>query len=358
MHPTLTEVAIIGGGPIGIELAIAFQRLGVDYKLFEAKQIGNEFTKWPPHTHFFSTNEHIALGGIPIQNMDQQSITGEAYLAYLRMVVEIFDLTLHTYEPVEKIDRTADNFMLTTSHRTGVRTYQAKYVVVAMGNMDKPRLLNIPGENLPHVTHYFPGPHPYFRNRLLIVGGKNSAIEAALRCWRAGVDVAHSYRRSDFDWDRIKPHLSGDIQDRHRKNEIKLHRSTIPVKITPSYVELATTDDGMTPTGKTIRHFCDFVLLATGFVANMSLLHHAGVQLNGTVHKPTYDPETMESNVSGLFIAGTTAGGTQTTVTHYITTSHIHVERIVKAITGQTAGSIGTISSRNKAVTADEVKAN
>ncbi len=339
-------------------MAIAFHRLGIDYILFEAKQIGNEFTKWPPQTHFFSTNEHIALGGVPIQNLNQRSITGEAYLAYLRMVVELFDLNLHTYEPVTKIDPAASGFTLATRHRTGTRTYQAQHVIVASGNMDKPRMLGIPGEELPHVSHYFPGPHAYFRNRLLIVGGKNSAVEAALRCWRAGVTVAHSYRRNDFEWERIKPHLSGDIQDRFRKDEIKLYAPTIPVKITPDYVELASTHDGITPNGTTIKHQCDFVLLATGFTANMSLLQAAGVQLNGALEVPTYHPDTMESNVPGLYIAGTTAGGTQTKTTHYITTSHIHVERIVRAITGQSAGALGTIAPRNNAVTADEVKAN
>ncbi|HFQ94766.1 MAG TPA: pyridine nucleotide-disulfide oxidoreductase, partial [Anaerolineae bacterium] len=180
------EVAIIGGGPIGVEMAITLKRLGVDYILFEAAQVGDAFMKWPPQTHFFSTPEHVALAGIPVHNLDQRSITGEQYLAYLRTLVEAFDLNLHNYEPVEMIRPYPDQFHVQTRHRTGPRTYACRYVVMATGGMAGPRLLNIPGEDLPHVTHYFPGPHPYFRTRLLIVGGRNSAVEAALRCWRAG----------------------------------------------------------------------------------------------------------------------------------------------------------------------------
>jgi len=355
---TGTDIAIIGAGPIGIELAIALQRAGADYCLIEAKQIGDAFSQWPPHTHFYSTPEHVALAGVPVHNVDQLPINGEQYLAYLRTLVETFDLNLLLYEPVTGIEPTAERFDLHTNPRTGPRTICANKVVIASGGMAGPRRLNIPGEDLPHVTHYFPGPHPYFRTQLLIVGGRNSALEAALRCWRAGAQVSISYRRPDLDFDIIKPHLAMDMGDRLRKGEINFLPSTIPVEITSSHVMLATTENGRTPVGDPVEHQTDFVLLATGFVADMSLFEKAGVTLVGSEQAPLFDNATMETDVPGLFVAGTAAAGTQSRFKSFISTSHDHVAKIVKALTGQVPDRLGTIPARNNAVTWEEVKAN
>lgn len=350
-----TEVAIIGAGPIGVELAIALGRQGVDYILFEASQVGSEFMKWPPSTRFFSTPEHVALAGVPVQNLSQQALTGEEYLAYLRMLVEMFDVNLHNYEPVTAVDKQTDgDFILTTHPRAGTTTYRARHVVFATGGMASPRLLNIPGETLPHVSHYFPGPHPYFRTRLLVVGGKNSAMEAALRCWRAGVDVTLSYRRAELNFERIKPHLSMDIGDRLAKGEIAFYPGTMPVEITPTEVVLASTQDD-----QLMRLPFDFVLLATGFVADMRLFTQSGVELVGEEQAPRYDEATMETNVPGLYVAGTAAGGTQIhKFKFFISTTHDHVVKIVRHITGVAPHRVGTVVGRNNAVTYEEVKAN
>jgi len=222
------DVAIIGAGPIGLELAACLKRAGVDYIQFDSQQIGYTLTWWPRNTSFFSTTERLAIAGVPIQNNHQQRITGEEYLAYLRGVVEQFDLRINTYEPVIAIQRqgnsatenteitegnsvnsfsvdsVADSFVLTTRPLAGKRRYQTRRVVLAVGDMHWPNRLGIPGEDLPHVSHYFRDPHDYFRRRLLIVGGKNSAAEAALRCWRAGARVTVSYRRTRFDQQRVK----------------------------------------------------------------------------------------------------------------------------------------------------------
>ncbi len=361
MLPTeSTEIAIIGAGPIGIELAIALQEMGVDYVLIEANQIGDAFMKWPPNTHFFSTPEHVALAGVPVHNLDQRALTGEQYLAYLRMLVEMFALNLRVYEPVTAVTRQEQGgFIIQTKHRLGAKTYQARYVVVATGGMAGTRMLNIPGEELPHVSHYFAGPHHYFHTKMLIVGGRNSAVEAALRCWRVGAtDIALSYRRPEPNYERIKPHLSGDLRDRLEKGEITFFPATIPVEITPEYVLLAATDDGFTPNGRTIKHEADFVYLATGFEADLSLLADAGVSLTEDSKAPLFDPETMETNVKGLFVAGTVAGGTQERFTYFISTSHDHVAKITQTTVGKRPAKLGTIPRRNNAVTWEEVKAN
>ena len=205
--------------------------------------------------------------------------------------------------------------------------------------MAGPRLLNIPGEDLPNVTHYYPGPHPYFRQRLLVVGGRNSAVEGALRSWRAGAEVAMSYRKADFNFERIKPHMSMDLGDRLSKGEIEFYPSTVPVEITPTHVVLEEIEeDGggngsfdRLRTGRFIQVPTDFVYLATGFVADMSLFAKAGVILEGESEVPTFNPETMETNVPGLYVAGTAAGGTQSKFTYFISTSHHHVAKIMKA---------------------------
>lgn len=353
-----TDIIIIGGGPIGIELAIALERLGADYLLIEARQIGDAFSQWPPNTHFFSTPEHVALAGVPVHNLDQLPITGEQYLAYLRTLVEMFDLKLRLYEPVVKVTAENPGFLVQTEPLTGSRTYRANKVVLASGGMARPRMLDIPGEELSHVSHYFPGPHPYFRRRLLVVGGRNSAMEAALRCWRAGAQVALSYRGADLNYDRIKPHLSMDMGDRLRKDEITFFPATIPVEITPSHVMLASTLDGSMSNGSMIKHEADAVLLCIGFEADMSLFSQAGVTLIGSEQAPQFDESTMETNVPGLYVAGTAAGGTQNRYTYFISTSHDHVAKIVSALSGQAAGPLGTIPARNNAVTWEEVKAN
>lgn len=355
-----TNIVIIGGGPIGIECAIAFEQLGVSYVLLEANQIGDAFMRWPAHTHFFSTPEHVALGGLPVQNVDQRPITGDQYLAYLRMVVEYFDLNLNVYEPVLSIaKRENGRFYVTTQRRTAQHVYDARHVIVATGGMAGPRKLDIPGEALPHVTHYFPGPHPYFRTKVLVVGGRNSAAEAALRCWRAGAkEVALSYRRDGFEFERMKPHLSMDLLDRIEKDEIVFYPGTIPVEITPTHVRLASTQDGISANGRLIEHEADYVILATGFQADLSLVENAGVILEGDAQAPHLDLDTMESNVESLYVVGTAAGGTQGRFKLFISTTHHHVGKVVKAITGQEPPKLGTVHARNNAVTWQEVQAN
>ena len=358
---TSYDAIIIGGGPIGLELAIALQRLGHDYLLLEANQIGHAFMTWPPHTHFFSTPEHVALAGVPVHNLDQRSVSGEQYLAYLRMLAEMFDLQVRPYEPVRCIERQTGGFVVETERRGQRRQYQARQVVLATGGMARPRRLNIPGEDLPHVRHYFPGPHPYFRTRLLVVGGRNSALEAALRCWRGGANVTISYRHPNLDFNRIKPHLAMDIGDRLDKGEIRFLPATLPVAIAAETVTLAYTAEPLAANGAPERQFqvpADFVLFCIGFEADMGLFRQAGVTLLGEAQVPHFDPQTMETNVPGLYVAGTAAGGTQSKFTYFIATCHDHVEKIVRAITGHPAGPLGTVTARNNAVAWQEVKAN
>lgn len=328
-------MAIVGAGPIGLELAAALRRAGVDFVHFEARQIGQTIFWWPAGTQFFSSPERVAIAGFPLQSPDQQKATREAYLAYLRAIVEQLALPIRTYERVLAVQPQSEGFVLQTQTQTGQYTYRCRRVVLATGGMARPQKLSIPGEDLPHVSHYFKEPHPYFRQRLLVVGGRNSALEAALRSARCGAQVTISYRRSEFDRETVKPHLGAEISLLMREGRMGFLPETLPIEITPQHVLLAPAQDGKPTGGKPLVHPTDFVLLATGFVADMGLFEGAGVNLLGEQRAPVFSPETMETNVPGLYVAGTAAAGTQQRFRLFIENCHEHVEKIVAALTGR-----------------------
>jgi thioredoxin reductase (NADPH) len=325
-----TQVAIVGAGPIGLELAINLRAAGIDYLQFDAGQVGHTISWYPRQTRFFSSPDRIAIAGVPLQTADQSKATREEYLAYLRAVVQQFDLPVRTYERVVALERSADGFEVRTQRQGQTLTYVAEKVVVSIGDMHRPRKLNVPGEDLPHVSHYFDDPHRYFRQRLLVVGGRNSAVEAALRCQRAGANVTMSYRRERFDADTIKYWLLPEILGLIRHGQIRYHPCTEVTRITDQQVELTTTDDR-----RLTQHVdADFVLLMVGYQMDGSLLQSAGVSLLGPNREPSYDFDTMLTNVPGLYVAGTAAAGTQVKFKLFIENSPSHVVKIVRAMTG------------------------
>src|SRR4051812_5555747 len=167
------SLAIIGAGPLGIELAVACKRAGLDTLHLDAKQIGYTISGFPPQTRFFSSNDRIAIAGVPLQTPDQMKSTREQYLAYLRAVVQQFDLKINTYEPVTDIKKQQGGFTLTTKRGDPQQTYTAEKIILATGGTAHPRRLNVPGEDLPHVHPHWRDPHDYFDKRVLVVGGKN-----------------------------------------------------------------------------------------------------------------------------------------------------------------------------------------
>ena len=332
MEGERAEVAIIGAGPIGLELAVALKRLGIDYLHFDARQIGYTISWFAPQTRFFSSNERIALAGVPLETPDQGKATREQYLAYLRGIVKQFDLQVRTYEPITGIDRAAGEFVLTTNPRGGKRSYRVNKLILATGGTDHPRRLNVPGEDLPHVSAYFQDPHTYFGRDLLIIGGKNSAVEAALRSHYAGARVAMSYRREKLPEKSIKYWLLPEINNLIETGRIAGYYATQPVAITPTHVTLRRLADGAG--GATFDVPADFVLKLIGYEQDNTLFKLAGVKLVGDCGAPAYDDRTMETNVPGLFVAGTAVGGTQDKYTVFIENCHVHVDRIVAALPG------------------------
>ena len=320
---------IVGAGPIGIELAVGLKREGIPYEQVDAGQIGSTISWYAPQTQFFSSPERIAIAGVPLQTLDQSKATREEYLTYLRSVVLQFDLKIETGVRVNAIARSADGFVVTTFARDGERKRQAKNVVLAIGDMHRPHLLGVPGEDLPHVSHFFGDPHAYFRRQVLVVGGRNSAVEAAIRCVRVAAIVTLSYRAAELDPKHVKPWLLPEINAMIRDRRMTFLPGTTVREITPAYVVLD-------PGGRRVD--ADSVLLLTGYEQDSSLFESAGVTLVGPQRRPRFNEATMETDVPGLYVAGTAAAGTQVSgTTAFIETSHIHIGRIVAALKGEPA---------------------
>lgn len=330
-----TKVALIGAGPIGIEMAVSLKRAGVDYVHFEANQIGSTIAWWAPQTRFFSSPERIAIAGVPFATPTQDKGTREDYLNYLRTVVEQFDLPIRTDHRVESATRLDDgSFELRIKHRAETVTWRADKVILAIGDMHEPKMLNIPGEELPHVSHYFEEPHSYFRQKVLIVGGRNSAVEAAIRCQRVGAEVAISYRGDRFT-KKIKYWLRPELLALIDAGKITFHKRTIVTEITPTEAVLTPVDDHHQPCAEPFRVPADRVILMTGYRQDPTLFRQLGVELEGERLVPRVDENTMQTNIPGVYICGTAVAGTQTSgVEVYIETSHVHTRRIIRDLTG------------------------
>jgi thioredoxin reductase (NADPH) len=324
-----TDLLIIGAGPVGIELAVAVKKAGIQYIQLDANQVGSTISWFAPQTHFFSSPERIAIAGVPLQTIDQTKATREEYLNYLRSVALQFDLHIRTFERVTAIERVQDGtFVVYSDGHGGKRRWFARRVVLAIGDMHRPRLLGVPGEDLPHVSHYFADPHVYFQRDVLIVGGKNSAVEAAIRCVRIGARVTLSYRGPDLNATHVKAWLMPDVRGMIADGRIRFLPDTTVREIREDGVTL-NTEAG------TIELEPDMVLLLTGYEQDATLFENAGVKLLGAERRPEFDERTMETNVPNLFVAGTAVAGTQIAgVKHFIETSHVHVGRILAALTG------------------------
>jgi thioredoxin reductase (NADPH) len=326
--PESFEIAIVGAGPIGIEMAVALKREGIRYVHFEGGQIGNTMMWWAPGTKWFSSNDRISIAGVPLMTANQDKATREEYLAYLRAVVTQFDLEVRTYQPVRDVQRDADGFTITTEARGRRIHTRVKKIILATGGTDRPRKLHIAGEDLPHVSAYFRDPHTYFRKQLLVIGGKNSAVEAALRCHHAGASVAISYRRSELPARHIKYWLMPEIGGLIKAGKIEAHFDTVPVAITPEHVTLKRGTE-------TFDVPADFVLKLIGYEQDNALLKMCDIELVGDDRMPRYNPQTMESNVPGLYVAGTAIAGTQTGYKIFLENCHAHVAAILAHLTGR-----------------------
>jgi thioredoxin reductase (NADPH) len=324
------RAAIIGAGPIGLELAANFKRLGLDYVHFDAGQIGQTISRWPAATPFFSSPERVAIAGLPVQSVHQSMLTGEEYLAYLRSAVEIYDLKIRSYHRVSSVRKIDGGFAIAADYRGEEATVTAERVIFAHGNMHRRRHLGIPGEDASHVDHYYDDVHRYFRRRVIIVGGRNSAVEAAIRCFRAGAEVTLMHRGDGLDPRRLNSRY-------HLEISILIDKGK--VGFLPSSRLREIRRDGVLyegPGGEAGELETDFVMLCLGFDKDISLPLSLGVDF-GADGSPAVNESTMETTVPGVYLAGTAAGGARESYGIFVGTSHRHVEAIVSHILGSEA---------------------
>lgn len=342
------EILLIGAGPIGLEMAAALKVNGFDYRHLEAGNIASTIHWYAPGTLIFSSPERLAIAGVPFSIFPQTRATREDYLTYLRGVASHFRLKIDTYRRVVDIRRATYEFVVDTAlatHGVGgpaecVRPEHAapvdkviacRKIILAIGDMHRPRLCDVPGEDLPFVSHYLDDLHLYFGQRVVIVGAKNSAAEAAVRLDRQFARVTICCRGPDLDETRIKPWLIPELRLLVKERKMDLLTRVGVDEITPGRVRLRNLDSGATTSVP-----CDQVLLLTGYEQDKQLFEQAGVELAGEGRVPVYNAETMETNVPGIFVAGTCSAGTQIGgVTSFVETSHIHVKRIIEALGGK-----------------------
>ncbi|WP_342525735.1 YpdA family putative bacillithiol disulfide reductase [Chryseomicrobium sp. FSL W7-1435] len=290
------DVIIIGGGPCGLAAAIAVQEKGLNYLCLEKGNIVNAIYNYPTHQTFFSTSEKLGIGDVPFI-VEQRKPKRNQALVYYREVVKRKNLRINTFETVASVAKVEDHFHVTTSKGS----YTASSIVIATGYYDQPNLMNIPGEQLPHVYHYFKEGHPYFQQDVIVIGGKNSAIDAALELNKAGANVHVVYRGGSYS-PSIKPWVLPEFEGAVKNGEITMHFSTEVVEITDRSVIVQSA-------GEQKEVSADFVFAMTGYQPNRQFLIDLGIDFDQETGKPFLDESTMETNVPGVYIAGVIAAG-------------------------------------------------
>ena len=313
------DILIIGAGPIGLNCAIEAQKNNLSYLIIEKGTIVNSLYHYPLYMRFFSTAEKLEIDGIPFISTAPKPGRQEA-LEYYQGIARQKDLSIHLYEKVTKVLRVDDVFKIETAKAN----YFARNVVIATGFYDIPNLMNIPGENLPKVKHYYTEPYPYARQKVAVIGSSNSAVDAALETYRKGADVTMIVRHSEIS-KSVKYWVRPDIENRIAEGSIKAHFNAEILEVKEQTVIFKDRDQQI----HEIEN--DFVLAMTGYLPDFDFLKNSGIELNGDNLNPNYNMETMETNIPGLYLAGVVCGGKDTHL-WFIENSRIHAEIIVNNI--------------------------
>ncbi|KGR74118.1 YpdA family putative bacillithiol disulfide reductase [Ureibacillus sinduriensis] len=291
------DAIIVGGGPCGLSAAIELRNIGLKPVVIEKGNIVNAIYNYPTHQTFFSSSEKLAIGDVPFLIEERKPRRNQA-LVYYREVVKMKNIQVNRFEKVQSVKKEpSGRFAVITDKEV----YETPYVILATGYYDQPNYLNIPGENLPKVQHYFKEAHPYFDTDVLVIGGKNSAVDAALELHKAKARITVAYRGSDYSTS-VKPWILPEFASLVRNEEISMHFNTVVKEIRENEVVLSV--DGEE---KVIEN--DFVFAMTGYHPNHQFIRSMGVTIDEETGRPNYNPETMETNIKNLYIAGVLAAG-------------------------------------------------
>ncbi|CAM4354319.1 YpdA family putative bacillithiol disulfide reductase [Zobellia nedashkovskayae] len=313
------RIVIIGGGPIGIACGLEAQKKGLSYVILEKGPIVNSLFNYPQNMQFFSSSEKLEIDDIPFISTEAKPKRNEA-LEYYRRIVTSNKLNIKLFEKVKKVEKVENGFSIVSEKSN----YTADKVIVSTGFYDLPNKLNIPGEDLPKIAHYYNDPHFYANQKLAVVGASNSAIDAALECYRKGAEVTLIIRGHEVG-PRVKYWVRPDIINRIEEGSIKVYYNSKLKEVRQSGIIIETPEGNVSLEN-------DFVLALTGYMPNFEFLTNMGVELSNDEKKlPQYNPETMETNVAGIYLAGVICGGMET---HkwFIENSRIHAKIIISSI--------------------------
>ncbi len=314
----MIDVIIIGAGPTGLACAIELKKRNVPAIVIDKGCLTNSLYNYPTHMTFFTTPELLEIGDIPMTSLNEKPTRTEA-LKYYRRVAEHYKLNVHQYELVESIGGEDNNFTVKTS----VTSYHAKKVIISTGYYDVPNMLNVPGEELDKVIHYYKEPHPYYDHDVMVVGAKNSAAIAALELFWTGARVTLVHRGPAIH-KHVKYWIKPNIENRIKNNEVKAYFNSHVVEIYPKSVILDT------PEGR-IEVKNDFVLAMIGYSPDMTFLNATGITLDPDSQKPRTNPETLESERKGIYLAGVIVAGMHTNEI-FIENGRFHGAQIAEAI--------------------------
>ena len=317
----MLDIFIIGGGPIGLTCGLAAQKAGLSFVIVEKGTLVNSLYNYPATMTFFSTSEKLEIGGVPFVTVHNKPTRNDA-LEYYRRVALSNSLPIHLFEEVTEV-KYEDGFYTITTKKA---TYQAKKVILSTGFYDIAVNLNIPGENLPKVKHYYQDPHYYTLQKVVVVGSSNSAIDVALETYRKGAEVTLVIRGSEVSH-RVKYWVRPDILNRIKEGSIKAYFNSNLEAIRENEVDIQTPDGLITIPN-------DFVMAMTGYKPNFEFLKKLGIILSEDKFIPQYNPETMETNMPGLYLAGVVCGGLDTHL-WFIENSRVHADMIINDIVGK-----------------------
>jgi bacillithiol disulfide reductase len=320
------DVLVVGAGPTGLACAIEAQKAGFCVVLVDKGCICNSLFHYPSHMTFFTTPELLEIGGIPFPSPNPKPSRNEA-LQYYRLVSAYYKLDVRQYQQVDRVTGSDGGFTVHTEDRFGrPGALQARKLIISTGYYDLPNYMRIPGEELNKVHHYYDDPHPYFNTDVVVIGGKNSAAIAALELWRSGARVTLVHRDEGMHR-HVKYWIKPDIENRIKNGEIRAYFRTHVVEITWDSVVIET------PEGReTLKN--DFVFAMTGYHPDFGFLESIGVQFEGPDKRPVCDPETLESNVPGVFLAGVIVAGSRTNEI-FIENGRFHGAQIARALSAK-----------------------
>ena len=324
--PNSYDVICIGAGPTGLACAIEAKRAGMQPLVIDKGCLCNSLYHYPINMVFFTTPERMEIGDLPMTTAGGKPTRAEA-LKYYRRAVEHYEIEVRQYERVDSIYGHDGAFMLQTRDDAGsIQEYRTKKIILATGYYDMPNRLDIPGEDLPHVSHYFHEAHPYWHQDVIVIGGKNSAVEAALDLFRAGARVTLVHRDAELG-KNLKYWVRPDIENRISAGEICAKFRTHVTRIEPrqAWIMNGKSEEAI-PAAQ--------VFAMTGYHPDFQFLEKQGIRLDPTSRKPECNPETLESNVPGIYLAGVIVGGMRTGEI-FIENGRFHGRQIIAAMTGK-----------------------